>query len=228
MGWPRTNGPPSICEFLGGFARHDVRDVAGMRHVILAIVLSSSIALACYVTAPSQTSSVAVGQALVSSLSCTSCHGADLSGFGIAPNLTPDPSTGLGSWSDDDIARAIRTGVDDEGAPLCNVMPRFTLADDQTTALIAYLRSLSPIDHDVPPSDCTPTAPDLDDAGLDDAGVVIVTDDAPSTCDGFAFPTTSAPCHACSGASCQANGCFGGYFCDLATLHCVPPPPGCD
>ncbi len=199
-----------------------------MRPIIVAFVLFLSVVLACFVGSSPSTSSVAVGQALASSLSCTSCHGADLSGFGFAPNLTPDPLTGLGAWSDDDIAHAIRTGVDNEGAPLCNVMPHFTLADDQSTALIAYLRSLPPIDHDVSPGDCTPTAPDLDDAGLDDAGVVIVIDDAPSTCDGFADPTTSAPCHACSGASCQHNGCFGGYFCDLSTLHCVPPPAGCD
>jgi mono/diheme cytochrome c family protein len=173
------------------------------------------------------------GGALASSLACASCHGADLSGSesalapGVyAPNLTPDQATGLGAWSDDDVATAIRTGVDDDGVTLCTNMPRFsTLSDDQTNALVGYLRSLAAITHAIPESDCTPD--DLDDAGLDDAGFVIITDDAPS-CDGYADPDTLASCHACSsGETCQRNGCFGGYFCDLSALHCVPKPDGC-
>ena len=35
-----------------------------------------------------------------------------------APNLTSDPETGLGSWSDAEIARAIREGVDRDGRTL--------------------------------------------------------------------------------------------------------------
>jgi hypothetical protein len=42
---------------------------------------------------------------------------------GYPANLTPDPATGIGSWTDDDITTAIRTGVDDEAMILCAVMP---------------------------------------------------------------------------------------------------------
>ena len=36
----------------------------------------------------------------------------------VAPNLTPDTATGLGAWSDGEIARAIREGVSRDGRPL--------------------------------------------------------------------------------------------------------------
>jgi len=32
----------------------------------------------------------------------------------VVPNLTPDPDTGIGRWSDDQLARAIREGMMDE------------------------------------------------------------------------------------------------------------------
>ena len=197
-------------------------------------VLCSILLVACFESGPPEDTHVDTGKALVGSLACASCHGADLSGSespigtsrAYAANLTPDPSTGIGNWTDDDISRAIQTGKDDGDQQLCNVMPRFDkLSSDQLTAMIAYLRSLAPIVHDVPESDCS-AAPDLDDAGLDDAGVVIVTDDASAPCVGFADPLETAPCHACT--NCQKNGCFGGYYCDLATLHCVPKPASCD
>ncbi len=191
--------------------------------------------VACGGDAPPPTVTTSAGQALVTTLACASCHGADLSGSesaiapGIyAPNLTPDPDTGLGSWTPDQITAAIRTGTDDEGDTLCTNMPRFTtLSDDQVNAIATYLQSLAPITHDIPDSDCE-GAGDLDDAGLDDAGIDIITDDASSSCDGFADPDTLASCHACvDGETCQQNGCFGGYYCDDSTLHCVPKPDGC-
>ena len=79
-------------------------------------------------------------------------------------NLTPDVDTGIGSWSDDEIMRAMRTGVDDEDAPLCPPMPRFDgsggdgrpMNDDEATSIVAYLRSLPPVHHEVPQSSCPP------------------------------------------------------------------------
>jgi len=207
-----------------------------MRTLAVLFVLASAAALACWVSPPATSDAqTSAGGALAQSLACTSCHGADLSGsdtpigaggsLAYPPNLTPDEATGLGAWSDDEIVRAVRTGVDDEGASLCAAMPRFdTLGDDQASELVAYLRSLPSVSHDVPESACAPAA-DLDDAGLDDAGVVVVADDAPS-CDGYADPATPSACHACSD-DCQPNGCFGGWYCELASLHCVAKPPGC-
>ena len=69
--------------------------------------------------------------------------------------------------------------------------------------------------------------PDLDDAGAD---AQAAHDDAQSdagTCSGYAGPTTQSVCHACTSGNCQPNGCFGGYYCDLVTEHCVPTPDGC-
>jgi mono/diheme cytochrome c family protein len=72
-------------------------------------------------------------------------------------NLTPDPDTGIESWSDDDLGRALRTGVDDEGAELCPTMPRQAdMTDDEVKAIIAYLRSLPPVHREVPESTCPP------------------------------------------------------------------------
>jgi hypothetical protein len=34
-----------------------------------------------------------------------------------AANITPDPDTGIGKWTDAQIAKAIRDGVDRDGQP---------------------------------------------------------------------------------------------------------------
>jgi hypothetical protein len=89
-----------------------------------------------------------------------------------APNLTPDPATGLGSWSDAQVVRALRTGVDDEMALLCPTMPRFSdMADAEATAIVAFLRGLRPVSNKVPDSICPPLKPG-DDARGSDLGVV--------------------------------------------------------
>jgi mono/diheme cytochrome c family protein len=70
-------------------------------------------------------------------------------------NLTPDATTGIGTWSDDQIKNAIRTGVDDQGNQLCVDMPRFTgLSDDQLSRIVAFLRALPPIAKEIPGSTC--------------------------------------------------------------------------
>ncbi len=47
-------------------------------------------------------------------------------------------------------------------------------------------------------------------------------------CSGYAAPSVAAMC-TCSPAkhTCQTNGCYGGYYCDLATVKCVVKPAGC-
>lgn len=64
-----------------------------------------------------------------------------------ASNLTPDPETGLGKWTDGEILRAMREGVDRNGNALFPIMPygHFkNLSDDDAKAIIAYLRTLTP------------------------------------------------------------------------------------
>lgn len=69
------------------------------------------------------------------------------------PNLTPDQATGLGSWSDAQIARAIREGVDKDGVGLV-VMPAYNyhvLSDADVAAMVGYLRNLQPVHNEIPP-----------------------------------------------------------------------------
>src|SRR5262245_17074433 len=51
--------------------------------------------------------------------------GLEVPGLGVfvAPNLTPDKETGLGSWTRQDIVTAIRTGVRPDGRVLAPIMP---------------------------------------------------------------------------------------------------------
>ncbi len=75
-----------------------------------------------------------------------------ISGVFSTPNLTPDEATGLGSWSDAEIARAIREGVDKDGVAL-EVMPSYhlnALSDEDVAAMVGYLRSLEPVENEVP------------------------------------------------------------------------------
>lgn len=73
----------------------------------------------------------------------------------LAPNITPDKETGIGSWSDDAIARAIREGVDKDGKALFPIMPYGnyrTLADEDLASVIVYLRSIPAVRNQVPRS----------------------------------------------------------------------------
>lgn len=60
-------------------------------------------------------------------------------------NITPDPETGIGDWTDGEIIRATREGVDHQGQGLFPIMPYFiyrALSDQDAEAVVAYLRSL--------------------------------------------------------------------------------------
>lgn len=77
-----------------------------------------------------------------------------------APNLTPDAETGLGSWTDAEIARAIREGVDKDGVSLV-VMPSYNyhfLSDADVASIVAYLRNLEPVHNAVPPFEANAVA----------------------------------------------------------------------
>lgn len=75
-------------------------------------------------------------------------------GYFYPPNITPDAETGLGKWSEAQIAAAVRTGVRPDGRQLVPIMPWMSyaaLSDADAAALAAYLKSLKPIKAPAPP-----------------------------------------------------------------------------
>ena len=74
-------------------------------------------------------------------------------GVAYPSNLTPDPKTGLGTWTDAQIAAAIRKGESGGGSGHLVVMswPLYQhMTDDDVDAIVAYLRSIPAIEHGVP------------------------------------------------------------------------------
>ncbi|MCK6452354.1 MAG: c-type cytochrome [Alphaproteobacteria bacterium] len=76
-------------------------------------------------------------------------------GDGAVPNLTPDPDTGIGKWSPDDLVELLKSGMTPEGdfvgSEMGEVVANTTgkLTDADRRAIVAYLRSLPPIRHHV-------------------------------------------------------------------------------
>ena len=67
-------------------------------------------------------------------------------GTWITPNITPDPETGIGRWTDEEVIRAIREGRGRDGKTLGPPMPYDLyrrLADSDVKAMVAYLRTVA-------------------------------------------------------------------------------------
>jgi mono/diheme cytochrome c family protein len=76
-----------------------------------------------------------------------------LPGHVVAPNLSPDPETGAGNWTDDQLARAIREGVGHDGRALFPLMPYQhyrSMSDEDVASIVVYLRSLAPVHRQQP------------------------------------------------------------------------------
>lgn len=72
------------------------------------------------------------------------------------PNLTPDPETGLGNWSEDDFYRALHEGITKDGSYLYPAFPfawYTKVTRDDAKAIFAYLRSLEPVNEPRKPSE---------------------------------------------------------------------------
>jgi mono/diheme cytochrome c family protein len=116
------------------------------------------------------------GQYLVSIAGCNDCHtpgyffgmpdfdrmlgGSDVGfampgvGYFYGPNLTPDMETGIGSWSEDQIVTALRTGTRPDGRVLAPIMPWMgfsNLTDEDAYAIAAYLKSIPAVANRAPP-----------------------------------------------------------------------------
>jgi hypothetical protein len=71
----------------------------------------------------------------------------------VMPNITPDIETGAGSWTDDMLARAIREGIGHDGRALIPTMPYQSfrkLSDEDTAAVVVYLRSIPEVHRVLP------------------------------------------------------------------------------
>jgi mono/diheme cytochrome c family protein len=129
------------------------------------VVLASSL-----ISAPVATNATSVdvgptivqrGAYLAAAGDCISCHTADGGqpfaggyrintpfGYLLAPNITPDPETGIGRWTADDFYRALHEGVNRRGQDMYPAMPydfytRVTREDSD--AIFAYLRTVKPV-----------------------------------------------------------------------------------
>jgi mono/diheme cytochrome c family protein len=70
----------------------------------------------------------------------------------VAPNISQDKETGIGAWTDDQIARAIRDGVSHDGRLLWPPMPFLgweKMSDDDVRAIVAYLRTTPPVKNKI-------------------------------------------------------------------------------
>jgi mono/diheme cytochrome c family protein len=73
-----------------------------------------------------------------------------------ASNITPDMETGIGKWTDAQLARAIREGIRPDGTVIGPPMPIMFyrgISDDDLAAIITYLRAQPPVRHAVPKSE---------------------------------------------------------------------------
>lgn len=84
-------------------------------------------------------------------------------GEAVTPNITLDPETGIGRWTDEQIVRAIREGKRPDGRTLGPPMPYRLyrdLSDSDVKAIIAYLRTVTPVKNVVAPSRYTRPIPE--------------------------------------------------------------------
>jgi mono/diheme cytochrome c family protein len=112
---------------------------------------------------------VSEGARLAAVGNCTSCHtkpgGSSFAGSFAVPtpfgtiyssNITPDPETGIGRWSQAAFNRAMREGVRRDGSHLYPAFPydHFTnVSDDDNKALYAFLMTRPAVRQMPPPND---------------------------------------------------------------------------
>lgn len=114
------------------------------------------------VKVPSDAESIRQGEHIASIRGCKACHGEDLSGqiefedpmVGTIANanLTGGRGSEVIEYTTEDWVRAVRHGVGRDGKPLL-IMPsnqHYSMSDEDLGALLAYIRSLPPVDNELP------------------------------------------------------------------------------
>lgn len=127
---------------------------------------------------PTDESSLEIGKHRVESL-CAGCHGEDLGGvnnwFDAPPLGTIDSANltsgagGVGAtYTTEDYVRAIRHGIDSDGKPIFMpaVVSTAHLSDEELGAIIAYIKTVPPVDHTTHGANFTPLAKILLVAGV--------------------------------------------------------------
>ncbi|MEB2297158.1 MAG: c-type cytochrome [Ignavibacteria bacterium] len=66
------------------------------------------------------------------------------------PNITSDKNTGIGSYSDRELARLFRYGIKRNGHAALDFMPFYDVSDKDITAIISYLRTEPAVNKSVP------------------------------------------------------------------------------
>jgi len=124
--------------------------------------------------APDTAGTAARGAYLVTAMGCNDCHtpgglygkpdfqrtlaGSELGwsgpwGVSYARNLTPDPVTGIGAWTEEQIILTLQTGIRPDGSALLPPMPWPNVAhlnSRDIRSVAKYLKSIMPVNHQVP------------------------------------------------------------------------------
>ena len=188
---------------------------------------------AAALTIPTDAASIARGQHLAFAIAkCSDCHSAGLSGkvfldvppFRIvAPNLTRGAGGVGASLSDADLARAIRDGVAPDGRALL-VMPSDAfshLSDADLADIIAYVKSVPPVNNQLPASDVRPLGRILMGAGLMPPPAAAVIDH--SMAHGATMPPAATVEYGKYMA--QVGGCLGCHGANLSGGEIPGVPP---
>jgi mono/diheme cytochrome c family protein len=116
------------------------------------------------ISIPNNDESLAEGKRIFQYRGCEACHGEELQGLVYLDNpaigqvITPNLTTGEGGIgsqrTDEELLRSIRHGVRPDGTPLL-FMPStefYFLSDEDSGRVIAYIRSVPPINNEMPAS----------------------------------------------------------------------------
>jgi mono/diheme cytochrome c family protein len=141
---------------------------------MLRCLVAGALVIVSLIAARADDAQVARGKYLVTIASCQDCHtpgyffgkpdmarylggsevGFEIPGLGVfvGPNLTPDKETGLGGWTDAQIAAALTAGKRPDGRELAPIMPWrafASLTQPDVAAIVAFLRSLPAVKNKV-------------------------------------------------------------------------------
>lgn len=143
-----------------------------------------------------------------------------------APNITPDPETGIGNVPDSVLARSLRHSVNRWGVTMVPIMPFQELSDVDLSAILSYLRSQEPVSNQIPRSEYTFLGKALVAFG-------ILTPEGPKTPPATNVPKSASPeygrylahsvadCRGCHTERDMSTGAFIGV--DLAGGLYMPP-----